>query len=97
MGKRGRIKRRIKIERTEGDCKRSKKGKQEGLKEGILGIIQVKFGSRKANQIKNLLDRVNDINLLEKIKTEAIRAKTWDDFIKLLKNSISKNKNSKGK
>jgi hypothetical protein len=34
---------------------------------------------------------------LEKIKTEAIRAKTWEDFIKVLKNSISKNKNSKGK
>jgi hypothetical protein len=34
---------------------------------------------------------------LEKIKKEVIKAKTWDDFIKLLKNSISKNKNSKGK
>jgi hypothetical protein len=62
-----------------------------------LGIIQVKFGSRKANQIKNLLDKINDINRLEKIKKEVIKAKTWDDFIKLLKNSISKNKNSKGK
>jgi len=93
--KRGRAKRRIKIERTEGDCKSLKQGKQEGLKEGILGIIQVKFGSRKANQIKNLLDRVNDINLLEKIKKEVIKAKTWDDFIKLLKNSISKTKTQK--
>jgi hypothetical protein len=60
-----------------------------------LGIIQVKFGSRKANQIKNLLDRVNDINLLEKIKKEVIKAKTWDDFIKLLKNSNSKTKTQK--
>jgi hypothetical protein len=33
---------------------------------------------------------------LEKIKKEVIRAKTWEDFIKVLKNS-SKNKNSKGK
>jgi hypothetical protein len=62
-----------------------------------LGIIQVKFGSRKANQIKNLLDRVNDINRLEKIKKEVIRAENWEDFIKVLKNSISKNKNSRGK
>jgi len=62
-----------------------------------LGIIQVKFGSSKVKQIKNLLDKINDINRLEKIKKEVIRAKTWDDFIKLLKNSNSKNKNSKGK
>jgi hypothetical protein len=61
-----------------------------------LGIIQVKFGSSKANQIKNLLDRVNDINLLEKIKTEAIRAKSWDDFIKVLKSTNSKTKTQKG-
>jgi ABC-type glycerol-3-phosphate transport system substrate-binding protein len=62
-----------------------------------LGIIQVKFGSSRAKLIKNLLDKINDINLLEKIKTEAIRAKTWDDFIKLLKKLKFKNKNSKGK
>jgi len=72
-------------------------GKQEGLKEGILGIIQVKFGSQKAKQIKNILDKIDDINRLEKIKTEVIRAKSWENFIKVLKNPNSKNKNSKGK
>jgi len=72
-------------------------GKQEGLKEGISGIIQVKFGSQKAKQIKNILDKIDDIKRLEKIKIEAIRAKTWEDFIKVLKNPNSKNKNSKGK
>jgi predicted transposase YdaD len=72
-------------------------GKQEGLKEGILGIIQVKFGSQRAKQIKKILDKINDINRLEKIKKEAIRAKSWEDFIKVLKNPNSKNKNSKGK
>jgi hypothetical protein len=72
-------------------------GKQEGLKEGISGIIQVKFGSQKAKQIKNILDKINDINSLEKIKKEVIRAKSWEDFIKVLKNPNSKNKNSKGK
>jgi len=80
-----------------GIIKGLKQGKQEGFKEGILGIIQVKFGSSKAKLIKNLLDTVNDINRLEKIKKELIKAKTWDDFIKLLKNQNSKNKNSKGK
>jgi predicted transposase YdaD len=80
-----------------GIVKGLKQGKQEGLKEGILGIIQVKFGSSKAKLIKNLLYTVNDINRLEKIKKEVIKAKTWDDFIKVFKNQNSKNKNSKGK
>jgi hypothetical protein len=80
-----------------GLIKGLKQGKQEGLKEGILGIIQVKFGSSKAKLIKNLLDTVNDITRLEKIKKEVIKAKTWDDFIKVFKNPISKNKNSKAK
>jgi hypothetical protein len=36
MGKRGRIKRRIKIERTEGDCKRSKtRESRKVLKKGF--------------------------------------------------------------
>jgi hypothetical protein len=70
-------------------------GKQEGLKEGILGIIQVKFGSQKAKQIKTILDKIDDIKRLEKIKTELIRAKTWEDFIKFLKGSNSKIRNSK--
>jgi predicted transposase YdaD len=81
----------------EGEQRGIVKGLKEGLKEGILGIIQVKFGSSKAKLIKNLLDRVNDITRLGKIKKEAIKAKTWDDFIKVFKNPISKNKNSKGK
>jgi hypothetical protein len=34
---------------------------------------------------------------LEKIKKEVIRAEKWDDFLKALKNTNSKNKNSKGK
>ena len=67
-------------------------GKQEGLKEGISGIIQVKFGSQRAKQIKNILDKIDDIQRLEKIKTEAIRAKTWEDFIKFIQNSNSKKK-----
>jgi predicted transposase YdaD len=67
-------------------------GKQEGLKEGISGIIQVKFGSQRAKQIGKILDKIDDIKRLEKIKTEAIRAKTWEDFIKFIQNSNSKKK-----
>jgi len=74
-----------------------RKGFERGLKEAISGIIQAKFGSQKVKLIKNILDKIEDIDYLKKIKKEAIRAKTWEDFIKVLKNPNSKNKNSKGK
>jgi len=85
----------------EGEQRGFEKGKQEGLKEGlkegIVGIVQAKFGSQKAKLIKNLLDKINDISRLKKIKRKIIEAKNWDDFVKSLKNSNSKNKNSEGK
>jgi predicted transposase YdaD len=87
----------------EGEQRGLEKGKKEGLKEGLIrGLkkailldIQLKFGSHKEKQIKNLLDKVNDIKRLEKIKKEVIRAENWKDFIKFLKNLNSKNKNSR--
>jgi hypothetical protein len=85
----------------EGEQRGFEKGKQEGLKEGlkegILGIVQAKFGSQRAKLIKNLLDKINDISRLKKIKKEIIGAKTWEDFIKVLKHLNSKNKSSKNK
>jgi hypothetical protein len=45
-----------------------KRGIVKGLKKGILMVVQVRFGSQKAKQIKNLLEKINDINRLEKIK-----------------------------
>jgi hypothetical protein len=74
-----------------------RKGFERGLKEAISGIIQAKFGSQKVKLIKNILDKIDDINYLKAIKKEAIRAKSWEDFMKALKNPNSKNKNSKGK
>jgi hypothetical protein len=47
---------------------------------------ETKFGISKAKRIKNLLDKVNDINRLEKIKKEVIKAETWDDFVKTFRN-----------
>jgi predicted transposase YdaD len=74
----------------EGEKKGLKEGEKrgivKGLKEAILLGIQLKFGSSKAKQIKNLLDKINDKNRLEKIKKEVIKAETWEDFIKVLKN-----------
>jgi len=84
----------------EGEKRGLEKGKKEGLKEGLIrGLkkaillgIQLKFSSQKAKQIKIILDRINDINHLEKIKKEVIRAKTWDDFVRSIKNSNSNTK-----
>jgi predicted transposase YdaD len=78
----------------EGLKEGEQRGIIKGLKEGILMVVQVRFGSTKAKRIKNLLDKINDINRLERIKKELIKAKSWEDFIKIFKNSNSKNKSS---
>jgi hypothetical protein len=70
----------------EGEQRGIVKGKREGLKEAILLGVQIKFGRSKARQIKNLLDKINNINRLEKIKKEVIKAETWEDFSKVFKN-----------
>ena len=74
----------------EGEQRGFKKGKQEGLKEAILLDVELKFGSSKAKRIKNLLDKINDMNRLRKIKKEVIRAKSWGDLIKSVQSSNSK-------
>jgi hypothetical protein len=67
-----------------------KEGKQEGLREGlkkaILSGIKLKFGPSKARQVRNLLVKINDMNQLEKINKELIRAENWQDFVKIFKN-----------
>ena len=77
--------------------KGEKRGLIKGLKKAILLDVKLKFGGQKAEQIKSILDKINDINRLEKIKKEVIRAENWEDFFKVFRNSISKNKNSKAK
>jgi flagellar biosynthesis/type III secretory pathway protein FliH len=79
----------------EGKREGLKEGLVKGLKEAILRIAQVKFSNSKAKQIKNFLEKVDDIKYLKKIETEAIKAKSWEDLIKAFKNSNSKSKNSK--
>ena len=70
----------------EGEKRRFEKGKQEGLKEAILLDVQIKFGKSKTKEVKTLLEKVNDVNYLKKIKRKIIEAKTWDDFIKVFRN-----------
>jgi len=70
----------------EGEKRGIIKGLKEGLKKAILLGIQLKFGSSKARQIKKLLDKINDINRLEKIKKEVIKSENWEDFVKVFRN-----------
>jgi predicted transposase YdaD len=65
--------------------KGEKRGILKGLKEAIFLDIQLKFGSSKAKQIKKLLDKINDINRLEKIKKEVIKSEKWEDFAKVFR------------
>jgi len=78
-----------------GEKEGEKKGKQEGLKEAILLGVQIKFGKSKMKEVKNLLEKVDDLTHLKKIKRKIIEAKTWDDFVRSIKNSNSKNKFSR--
>jgi predicted transposase YdaD len=70
----------------EGEQRGIEKGKQEGLKEAILLDVQIKFGKSKTKEVKTLLEKVDDVNYLKKIKRKIIEAKTWDDFIKIFRN-----------
>jgi hypothetical protein len=63
-----------------------KRGKQEGLKEAILLDVQIKFGKSKVKEIKTILEKVDNVNHLKKIKRKIIEAKTWDDFVKVFRN-----------
>jgi hypothetical protein len=69
----------------EGEKRGERRGLIKGLKKAILLGIQLKFGSSKAKQIKKLLDKINDINRLEKIKKEVIKAENWEDFVKVFR------------
>jgi len=61
-------------------------GEKRGLKKAILSGIKLKFGPSKARQIRNLLVKINDMNQLEKINKELIKAENWDDFVKVFRN-----------
>jgi len=76
----------------EGEQRGVVKGLKQGLKQAILRIVQVKFSSSKAKQFRKFLEKIDDIKYLKKIETEAIKAKTWEDFVRSIKNSKSKNK-----
>ena len=72
--------------RKRGERRGLIKGLKEGLKKAIFLDIKLKFGSSKAKQIKKLLDKINDINRLEKIKKEVIKSENWEDFVKVFRN-----------
>jgi predicted transposase YdaD len=70
----------------EGEKRGLVKGLKEGLKKAILSGIKLKFGPSKARQVRSLLVKINDMNKLEKINKELIRAENWEDFVKIFRN-----------
>jgi hypothetical protein len=70
----------------EGEKRGLVKGLKEGLKKAILSGIKLKFGPSKARQVRSLLVKINDMNKLEKINKELIRAENWEDFVKIFIN-----------
>jgi len=76
----------LKEGKQKGIIKGIKQGKQDGLKEAILLDVQIKFGKSKAKEVKTLLEKVDNVNYLKKIKRKIIEAKNWDDFIKIFRN-----------
>jgi predicted transposase YdaD len=70
----------------EGEQRGIVKGLKEGLKKAILSGIKLKFGPSKARQVRKLLVKINDMNQLEKINKELIRAENWQDFAKIFRN-----------
>jgi predicted transposase YdaD len=72
--------------KEEGLKEGKQEGRQEGLKEAILLGVQIKFGKSKMKEVKTLLEKVDDVNRLKKIKRKIIEAKSWDDFIKVFGN-----------
>jgi len=85
-GKEEGLKEGLKEGEQRGIEKGKQEGKQEGLKEAILLDVQIKFGKSKTKEVKTLLEKVDDVNYLKKIKRKIIEAKTWDDFIKTFRN-----------
>jgi predicted transposase YdaD len=71
--------------KEEGLKEGKQKGKQEGLKEAILLDVQIKFGKSKVKEVKTLLEKVDDLNHLKKIKRKIVEAKTWNDFVKVIR------------
>ncbi|MDW8088053.1 MAG: hypothetical protein RMJ45_08735, partial [Candidatus Calescibacterium sp.] len=58
-----------------------KEGIEKGLKDAIESILIVKFG-RRDKKLLAKIKKIKDIDLLRKIKTEAMRTKSFNEFIK---------------
>ena len=85
-GKKEGLKEGIKKGKKEGLKEGIKKGKKEGLKEAILLDLKFKFDIDKKTEteIKNALDKIDDLKKLWELKRVALIANTLNDFIKQL-------------
>jgi predicted transposase YdaD len=85
-GKREGLREGLKEGLKEGEQRGIIKGLKEGLKKAILSGVELKFGPSKARQVRSLLVKINDMNKLERINKQLIRAESWNDFVKVFRN-----------
>lgn len=60
------------------------------MRKAILLDVKFKFGKDKVNLVKQKIENIDDIKKLESIKIKVIRAKNWDEFLKILDRSVRK-------
>ena len=66
-----------------------KEGREEGRMLSVLDVINVRFGSNNAEQLKPTLEAIEDTALLPQILIKASEVETFDEFQKEVNTLIS--------
>ena len=77
--------------RLEGKREGKREGKLEGAlqeaREAVVDVISVRFGSASIFIIE-ALENLNDISVLKKLRRDALKAETEQDFAEILQSEI---------
>ena len=83
----------IEIGREEGRQEGHKEGREEGREEGrvlvVLDVINARFGSNNAEQLKPTLESIEDSALLPQILIKASQVETFDELQREVNTLIS--------
>jgi predicted transposase YdaD len=63
-------------------------GRIEGLKEAILLDVQIRFGKNKVALVKKKIEDIDSMEKLRVIKSEVLKAHSWQDFLRSIQKSI---------
>ena len=67
-----------------GERKEEKRGERKGLRRAILLDVRIKFGKDKVEVVRPKIEKIDGIRKLDSIKINVIRARDWDEFLKIL-------------